>query len=66
MLIWLKNVEHYKFNKNRNFEMIYKNGKNNHEVQWHWKSFTGTISIKSLDIDKIVVSNKIPFCEKKI
>ena len=52
------------------FENIYKNEENNDKIWWYWNPKTKfhqhkrRISIKNVDIDKIVVSNKIPFGKK--
>ena len=65
MLIWLKkNLEHYKLKKkDRNFETIYKNGKNNHKIgnneiqKQKLHQHKRPISIKRIYINKIVVPN---------
>ena len=51
------------------FESINKNGKNNYKILWYWNQKPAIkeikhkrpISIKIVDINKIVVSNKVTF-----
>ena len=59
MLTWPKKAEHYKVKKHIFFESIYRNVKNNYKIWWYWNQKTNkrTISIKNIDINKIVVSN---------
>ena len=58
-----KNLKKYK-----NFEIIYKNGKNNHKIRRYWNPKTKVsptpktyFDEKIIDINKIVVSNKVFF-----
>ena len=66
-------MEDYKFKKIyiKSFESIYKNGKKtvikfgSIEIQKQkFHKHKGPTSIKNIDINKIVVSNKVPFGKK--
>ena len=68
MLIWLKKLEHCKLKNIKKFESIYKNGKNNNKIfgieKLKFHQYKKPISIKNVDINKIVVSNKVSFGKK--
>ena len=60
-------MENYKLKKYITlFKSIYKNRKKNYKNWWYWKfhQHKRPISIKNIDINKVVVSNKV-FLEKK-
>ena len=67
MLIWLKKVEHYNV---KNIESIFKSRKTVIKfddikiLKQKFHQHKRSISIKNVDIDKIVVSNKVPFGKK--
>ena len=67
MLIWMKKLGHYKSKKI--FKSIYKNGKKC-KIWWYWNQKTkmsptwNTYFSKNIDINKIVVSNKVSFGKK--
>ena len=64
----------HKLKKKKNFfESLYKSGKNNYKIWWHWNpkakfhQHKGPILIKkNIDINKIVVFNKVFFGKKTI
>ena len=64
-----KQIETYKWKNMKIFESINKNGKNNYKIWWYWNQkpaikeikYKRPISIKIVDINKIVVSNKVTF-----
>ena len=71
MLIWLKKAKHYNLKNIKTFESIYKNKKKTNikfgdigidNLTFH--QYRKPISIKNIDINKIVVSNKVYFGNK--
>ena len=51
-----------KFKKILKFWNIYKNGKNNYKIWWYWNhQHKRPISMRNIDINKIVVADKASF-----
>ena len=67
----MKNVENYESKKLRkNFEIIYENGQKiikfdrNEIEKYTFQQYKSPISIDNVDINKIVVSNKVSLAKK--
>ena len=64
MLNWTKKVERYRL------KHIYKLRKKDYKFWWYWNwktkfhQYKAPISIKNIDIEKMVVSNKVSFGKK--